>query len=83
VRVLTKKTRHWEYEQEFRVLQRDVFFDVSGRVRAIHLGTRFDPSNIALLKKVVPGHIEIFTTKLDTGRLEVVNDAAKEPGSPA
>ena len=75
VKVFTTKTHHWVYEHEFRILQRDEFFDVSGRVRTIHLGTRFDPSNIALLKKVVPRHIEIIQTKLDAGKLEV-RDAA-------
>ena len=75
MKVFTTKTHHWVYEHEFRILQRDEFFDVSGRVRTIHLGTRFDPSNIALLKKVVPRHIEIIQTKLDAGKLEV-RDAA-------
>ncbi len=75
VKILTTKTSHWVYEREFRILQRDEFFDVSARVRTIHLGTRIDPSNVALLKKVVPRHIEIIRTKLDAGKLEVKDDA--------
>jgi hypothetical protein len=78
--VLSRKTKHWEFEAEHRVINdsknllEGKYFDIKGRIKAIYLGTRTSPIHRELLNKIVPSEIPIFTTNLNEKTIEV------EPG---
>lgn len=69
--VLSQKTMHWVYEEEFRILQPDKYYDVKNRISAIYLGSRVSEDRKALLNKLVPHTIPIYFTKINESTLEV------------
>lgn len=69
--VLSQKTKHWEHEEEFRILQSDEYYDVRNRISAIYFGHRVSCATGALLKKLVPNSIPIYDTKISETTLEV------------
>ena len=40
IEVLTRKTTHWKYESEFRIINEQDYFDIAGRLKAIYVGSR-------------------------------------------
>lgn len=78
--VLSCKTKHWEFESEYRIIEeskhldKSRFFGIKGRIKAVYLGTRTSENHRKLLKKMVPSEIPIYTTKIDEKTIKV------EPG---
>tara|TARA_R110001583_G_scaffold25738_7_gene93009 strand:- start:750 stop:1409 length:660 start_codon:yes stop_codon:yes gene_type:complete len=75
--LLTIKTDHWRYEDEYRLLWHEPFFSNTGCVKRLVFGPRADQSRIDLLRKVVPKHIEFVQAKLDYDDVAVVFRACK------
>jgi len=69
--ILSKKTFHWEYEDERRVLQPEVYYSVADRVTSVLLGARVHPEHRDLLKKALAGRVSFFTTNINENTLEV------------
>lgn len=69
--ILTCKTIHWEYEQEFRIFSSAQFFDIRGRIRRILLGSRISDSIIPVIKRLAPKGVKIVKMKLDYDLLSV------------
>ena len=63
--ILTVKTLHWEHESEYRVIQEDMYFPITNRITAIHLGINISDLHEGLLRKIVPSTIAIVNTKLN------------------
>lgn len=63
--LLTIKTDHWRYEDEYRLLWHEPLFSIAGCVKRIVFGPRADQSKIDLLRKMVPKHIEFVQARLD------------------
>lgn len=67
--ILTKKTQDWEYEREYRVIQRNAYYPISGQIQRIILGARIPPDREELLKRVVPDgkflKAELLPSKLE------------------
>ena len=78
--VLRVKTRHWDYEKEYRIISDSQYYEIDGRIKAIYFGLRADP----LLRKAIldslPKGISAFSTKLDESRLEIVPDQNLKAG---
>ena len=74
VDVLSSKTIHWEHEKEWRIIQNDSFYDISGRITAVYLGPRTD-KNFSLIRKIVPPTIPVFATQVNPHSLEVKKKA--------
>ena len=78
--VLSRKTKHWEFESEYRIideskcLEEGKFFGIKDRIKAIYLGTRTSDAHRKLLNKIVPSEIPIYTTKINKKPIQV------EPG---
>lgn len=72
--ILTKKTNHWWYESEYRVIQKNAYYSIKGRIKAIYLGKRILDVHLEILKKIVPSAIPIYTTKLDTSEIKIKPD---------
>lgn len=63
--VLTCKTKHWDYECEYRVIGEDEYFSIAAKIRRIGLGIRCNSAVEQLLCKVVPVDVEICRMVLD------------------
>lgn len=78
--VLSRKTKHWDFESEYRIicegkyLEEGKYFGIKGRIKAIYLGTRISEPHRKLLNKIAPTEIAIYTTKIDEETIKV------EPG---
>lgn len=70
--VLSFKTRHWEFEKEYRIIQEEEFFSIAGRISAIYAGIRRSDNHLALLRRLTPNEIPIFETKIDGRKIEIV-----------
>jgi hypothetical protein len=70
--LLTIKTDHWRYEDEYRLLWHEPLFSITGCVKRLVFGPRADQSRIDLLRKMVPEHIEFVQAKLDYDDVAVV-----------
>jgi hypothetical protein len=78
--VLSRKTKHWEFESEYRIideseyLEESKYFGIKDRIKAIYLGTRTSDKYRELLKKLVQGKIPIWTTKINHEKIIVEPD---------
>ena len=72
--ILTKKTKQWCYETEYRIIQESEYFSIKGRIKAIYLGQRISNLNLKKLNQIIPSTIPIFTTKLDTDEIKIKRD---------
>lgn len=63
--VLSCKTRHWEYENEYRVLGSDTHFEVDDRITRVILGTRASKDLETLLKRILRPEVTIARAELD------------------
>ena len=46
--ILSQKTPHWEHEKEFRIMQSEPYYPVSGRISGIYLGLRISDQRMTL-----------------------------------
>lgn len=63
--VLTRKTEHWSYESEYRVLSSEPYFHVAGRIKRVIMGFRAEPAMHALLARIAPEGAEVVRASLD------------------
>lgn len=69
--VLRIKSKHWEYEKEYRIISDEDFFCVSGRITGIHLGLRTSDHMREMLLRVIGKSFPIYSTKLDEREIAV------------
>jgi hypothetical protein len=75
--VLSRKTKHWDFESEYRIiyesqnLEEGKYFGIKGRIKAIYLGTRTSELHSKLLDKIAPIEIPIYTTKINKKKIKV------------
>lgn len=69
--ILTKKTNHWCYESEYRIIQKCTYYSIKGRIKKIYLGQRISNDHLEKLKKIIPSAIPIYKTKLDTSEIKI------------
>jgi hypothetical protein len=74
VEILTKKTSHWSYESEYRIIWENEFYSIKGRIKAIYLGQRILDVHLKILKNIVPSAIPMYTTRLDTTEIKIKPD---------
>lgn len=75
--VLTHKTIHWAYEDEYRIINEHEYYDVSKRIKAIYCGLRISKTHLDILSKAIPQDIPIYMTKINNDN--VVVEPSKEP----
>lgn len=63
--ILLFKTRHWEYEREYRVIQEEEYFSIAGCISTIYAGIRTSDDDLTLLRKLTSNEIPILKTRLD------------------
>lgn len=68
--VLSYKTKHWDYENEYRIIQDEEYYSIKGRISAVYFGVKSLDFHKELLRKSVSEDIKLLDTRLD--RKEVV-----------
>jgi hypothetical protein len=63
--ILSCKTWHWEYEQEFRIIGKEAYHSVESRITRILVGHRAPHHLLEILTKVVPASIQVKRVTLD------------------
>ena len=71
IELLTMKTKHWEYEKEYRLITGSEFYDVRGRIKGVFLGLRISEVMQRLMLRSTPAHVPVFATKLNTRAVTV------------
>jgi len=69
--ILTCKTKHWQYESEYRIINRQEFFSIKGRISAVYLGPRVEDKRRDLMLRIVPGNIPIFSTRINKEKIHI------------
>lgn len=69
--ILKIKSKHWEYEQEYRLISEEEFFSISGKITGIYLGLRTSDHMREMLLRVVGKSIPIYSTKLNEQKIEI------------
>lgn len=69
--LLTRKTLHWEYEAEHRIIHEEEYFDIRDRVKTIYLGSRISDLHVKMLEKVKPSDTPLIRTEVDLRKVEV------------
>jgi hypothetical protein len=71
IEVLTRKTIHWKWESEFRIICEEEYFDISNRLRSIYVGARIKDIHLGLLDKMKQSAIPIIHTEIDSKKIEI------------
>jgi len=77
VEVLSRKTNHWWFESEHRIiveskyLEEGKYFGIKDRIKTIYLGSRISDTHRKLFTKIVPNEIPIYTTKINERKITV------------
>ncbi len=70
-KVLSFKTEHWKYEDEYRIIQKENYYPITGRIKTIFTGHRMSKFHLQLLEKVTPSQILIIPTEINTKKIIV------------
>ncbi|MES9934584.1 MAG: DUF2971 domain-containing protein [Candidatus Sedimenticola sp. PURPLELP] len=69
--ILKIKSKHWLYEKEYRLISKEQFFYVSGKITGIYLGLRISDHMRNMLLRVVGDNIPIYSTKLNEEKIKI------------
>ncbi len=69
--VLTHKTKHWQYEAEYRIINKHEYYDVSSRIKAVYCGLRISPAHLDIISKAIPQDIPLYRTKINNDNVVV------------
>jgi hypothetical protein len=72
--ILTRKSYHWESEQEYRVIHEAEYFNVKGKISSVWLGLRTPRLLRELIQSISPTNTKVYSTTLDGESIEVVID---------
>lgn len=73
-KILSRKTKHWNYECEYRIIHKKDYYPIKGRIKAIYIGERISKIHLDLLKKIIPNKIPMYTTKTDPNEIIIKPD---------
>ena len=71
VDVLSFKTNHWEYEQEYRIITSNDFYSVKGKITGVYLGIRVQEIHRELVVRSAPKEIPVYETKIQQSTVEI------------
>ena len=78
--VLTRKTDHWVYESEYRIITDKEYYPVRGMVNAIFCGINMPDLHREILQATTsPYGIDIIETELDIENVRIVEKYKKQP----
>lgn len=80
-RILSSKTQHWEYEQEWRIFSDSEHFQCADRIKRVILGPRCTEDHADRLRAIAPG-ISVVKAHLSHSAAEVVMPLREAPPLP-
>jgi hypothetical protein len=69
--VLRIKSYHWDYEKEYRIISREEYYSVSGKITGVYLGLRTSLLMQEVILRSLKNVIPIYTTKLNEKTIEI------------
>jgi len=69
--LLCRKTFHWDYEQEFRILGSGEYFQIEGRIGKVYVGSRMPANHKNLLRQLLPLGTRLVDTELEKNDITV------------
>jgi hypothetical protein len=67
-KLLGRKTKDWEYEEEYRIITGDEYLEVAGRITGVILGPRFRREHYGFIKDCLPRGATLTKTVLNDER---------------
>jgi hypothetical protein len=72
--ILTRKTKHWQYESEYRIINHEEFYSINDKISAIFLGPRIEDKRKELILKIVSGNIPVYSTRINKEKIQIEKD---------
>lgn len=72
------KTQDWSYEEEYRIICKDQFYELPNSVSKVYLGHKIPPDRARILRSVLPSHIKVIQMRLDGFQGKVVPETTKD-----
>ena len=72
--LLSHKTNHWQYEQEYRIFSAEKYYSVKSRITAVYLGIHIGQNEREIIQKIAPSNTQIVPMKLDHDSVEITPD---------
>jgi hypothetical protein len=69
--ILKTKSKHWDYEQEYRVITSNEFFSIEGKITGVLFGLRTPELMKQMLSNIIVGRIPIYSTRLNEKTIEI------------
>jgi hypothetical protein len=70
--LLEIKTKEWEYEEEYRIICKDEFFQIPNPIKKIYLGPRVPNERSLILRQILPPNIQLIKMKINDNQGTVV-----------
>lgn len=71
--ILMSKYNNWKYEQEYRLLSKDKFYNIENNLKLIIIGHRIDNHIKEMLyRECINNNIEVYTTYIDYIRNRII-----------
>ena len=72
-KILMSKYNNWKYEQEYRLLSKDKFYNIEKNLKLIIIGHRIDEHIKEMLyRECINNNIEVYTTYIDYIRNRII-----------
>lgn len=71
VDVLTRKTSHWAYENEYRIITANEFWRVGGRIRRVIAGPLCAKDTIQIMQKICSGTVPVVRARLNRTAVKI------------
>jgi Protein of unknown function (DUF2971) len=75
--LFTNKTQEWQYEKEYRILNKQNFFKLPNPIKRIFLGPKVPIDRIRALREILPDTVELVEMELDITQGRVVKKPMK------
>ena len=72
--ILIRKTKHWQYESEYRIINHEEFYSIKDKISAIFLGPRIEDKRKELILKVISGNIPVYNTRINKENIRIEKD---------
>jgi len=72
--ILTRKTQHWRFESEYRIINTEDYYFIKKGINSILLAPNIDNECLELLIRMLPWKIPIFSTKLNMEEIKIEID---------
>jgi len=69
--ILSFKTDHWAYEKEYRIITNEDYYQITGKISAVYLGTRIQDIHKQLIINNIKDKIPVYETKINLVKVDI------------